>query len=70
MAEDEIQVLPKTSCALRNNKVVACDDYFVNKNGKIVRDYTCCKTCGWNKFVAEERLKKIYAEMEALHARA
>lgn len=39
MAEEEIQVLPKTSCALRNNKVVACDDYFVNKNGKIVRDY-------------------------------
>ena len=31
MAEDEIQVLPKTSCALRNNKVVACDDYFVNR---------------------------------------
>lgn len=67
MAEEEIR-LPKTSCALRNNKVVACDDYFVNKNGKIVRDYTCCMTCGWNKFVAEKRLKKIYAEREALRA--
>lgn len=70
MAEKEEKKLPNTSCALRNNKVVACDDYLVNKNGKIVRDYTCCETRGWNKFVAEKRLKKIYAEREALRAGA
>ena len=70
MAEHEEIRLPKTSCALRNNKVVACDDYIKNQDGKIVKDYTCCETCGWNKFVAEKRLKKIYAEREALRAGA
>lgn len=60
-------IRPRTNCKLpwKGRNTVACDDYHVKEDGKVVGyNFSCCDYCGWNPKVAEKRLEALKAKRE------
>ena len=52
--------LPETNCKfMGGNRIVACAGY-IQKDGNF--NFHCCQKCGWNPFVAKQRIEKLVEE--------
>lgn len=58
-------LLPRSSCVVKGNSAIACDDYFKYHDDAVYRDYSCCAKCGWDPDVKAARVKRIRRELGA-----